>query len=422
MPDSESIQKTTLENGLTVVTEHLPSVRTACLGIWILSGSRRESSVQEGMAHFWEHMAFKGSRTRSAGDIAVALDGLGGLSNAFTGREATCYHVRAAEKHLSRAFDILSDIVVNPLLDPEETAREKEVILQEIRMVEETPEEKLCEAFWEHSWSARSLAHAIMGSPETVKAFEPDSLNAWRNRNYAPANTLVTAAGAVDHQALADMAARAWADCTADGAPRPPEPAEYTPADLTVPRDAEQNHVVVSLPSVGNRDSKRFTHTLLATLLGGNMSSRLFQEVREKRGLAYAVYAHVNALSDLGVIQIHAAVDPERTGELLRVIEAELADIAAGGVTREELEHTREHLRGLLYLGSESTENRMMRLARNHILFGRHVPLEETVAELDRVGLEELHQAAAEIFNPEYRGLGLLGPSIDQDWRSIIIP
>jgi predicted Zn-dependent peptidase len=402
---------TRLPNGVRVVTEAMPQVKTASLGVWIEAGSRHEAKGQEGLAHLWEHMAFKGTASRDALAIAKELDILGGLANAFTSREATCFHIRVMDAHFRRAFDVLADIALNPRLDPEELAREQAVILQEISMVEETPEEKVHEDFWAAAWAEPAIAHAITGTPRSVTAATPKTMQAWRRAHYRPDAIVVVATGAVSHDALAEMAAATFGVLPAAQEPDVRPAGAFTSPRLAVRRESEQNHVILAYPSVGNKNPERFAHTLLATLLGGNMSSRLFQEVREKRGLAYSIYASVSGLADAGIFEIQAAVEPERTRELLSVVRAELAAVAGGAVTAEELDHTREHLKGLLYLGAESTENRMMRLARNILLFGREIPLEETAAALDNVTLDELAAIAGRAFTEANAGLCILGPT-----------
>jgi predicted Zn-dependent peptidase len=402
---------TRLANGVRVVSEAMPQVKTASLGVWIEAGSRHEAPGQEGMAHLWEHMAFKGTASRDALSIAKELDLLGGLANAFTSREGTCFHIRVMDAHFARAFDVLADITLHPVLDPEELAREKNVVLQEISMVEETPEDKVHEDFWAAAWANPAIAHAITGTPQSVMAATPASMTAWRKARYRPDAMAVVAAGAVDHDALVALAEAAFGHLAPASAPDADGVGAYTPPRLAVRRESEQNHVILSYPSVGNKSPERFAHTILATLLGGNMSSRLFQEVRERRGLAYSIYASVNGLADAGLYEIQAAVDPERTRELLDVVRAELAAVAGGAVSEEELAHTREHLKGLLYLGAESTENRMMRLARNTLLFDRHIPLAETAAALDKVTLADLAGAARAAFTEANAGLCILGPA-----------
>ena len=411
LSDDIPCRVTRLPNGVRVVTEAMPQVKTASLGVWIEAGSRHEAKGQEGLAHLWEHMAFKGTTSRDALAIAKELDILGGLANAFTSREATCFHIRVMDAHFRRAFDVLADIALNPRLDPEELAREQAVILQEISMVEETPEEKVHEDFWAAAWAEPAIAHAITGTPRSVTAATPKTMQAWRRAHYRPDAIVMVATGAVSHDALVEMAAATFGVLPAAQGPDVRPAGAFTSPRLAVRRDSEQNHVILAYPSVGNKSPERFAHTLLATLLGGNMSSRLFQEVREKRGLAYSIYASVSGLADAGIFEIQAAVEPERTRELLSVVRAELAAVAGGAVTAEELDHTREHLKGLLYLGAESTENRMMRLARNILLFGREIPLEETAAALDNVTLDELAAIAGRAFTEANTGLCILGPT-----------
>lgn len=403
-------QITRLPNGVRVATESMPQAKTVSFGLWIEAGSRHEAPGQEGMAHLWEHMAFKGSASRDTLTIAKELDLLGGLANAYTSREVTCYYVRVMDSHLPRAFDIMTDIALRPRLDPEDLHREQGVVLQEISMVDETPEDKVNEAFWQAAWQNPAVAHPITGNAASVSSVTPESMRIWRRAHYRPSALTIAAAGAINHETLTGMAARALDLLSPGDAPAPSPAGDYRPPRLAIHQDCEQHHVILAFPSVGNTSPHRFTHALLSTLLGGNMSSRLFQEVREKRGLAYNIDAGVVALADAGLLQIQAAVEPERTGELLAVVRGELDGLAAGNISAAELEHTREHLKGLLYLGAESTENRMMRLARNTLLFDRPVPLEATAAALDAVTLDDLIQTAQTCFDPTTAGLCILGP------------
>jgi len=420
MPPKKAFQCSILPGGPTVITERMPSLRTASLGIWIPAGARHETRDQEGMAHFWEHMAFKGTAARTARQIALELDLLGGLADAYTSREHTCFSIRVAADHLATGLDILADIALRPCLDPEETVREKDVILQEIGMVEDTPDDKLLESLWEAAWDDRSMGHPIAGTAEGVAAFAPDGLWAWRAAHYRPETMVVAAAGAVDHAALADLTARAFEGIVPTSSPVSPASPLVVPAfragTLSLVRDVEQTHVALGFPSPGAAADGRFARAALCTILGGNMSSRLFQEVREKRGLAYAVSSDLNILADAGLLEIHAAVDPGRVDELLSVVRGECAALAAGGVTRDELRHVREHLRGLLLLGAESTENRMVRLAKNHMLFGRHIPLSETAAKVAAIPLEAVNEAARSLLNPARAVVGVLGQHIEPSW------
>lgn len=421
MNTDSAAQFTELDNGLRVATERIPATRSASLGIWIEAGSLDESPGQEGMAHFWEHLAFKGSSTRDALEIAKALDRLGGFSNAFTGREQTCFHARVVDTGLPDAMDILSDLVLRPRMDPKEIELEQDVVLQEIAMVNDTPEDYLFEHFWATYWSEPAMAHSILGSAGSVPAFTPARLDAWRQAHYLPGRMIVAAAGAVDHEALVGLAARAF-----DSLPSSPRldrdgVSDARPAREAIGRDIEQTHVLLGFPSVGLSDERRFALAYLNSLLGGQMSSRLFQEVRERRGLAYSVYSSQQSLARQGVLQIYAATHPRKCREMLKVMVQELRAMAEGRVADDELAHCRDHLVGMLYLGAESSEDRMLRLARNHILFGRHVPLEESAAKLAAVTLDDIRAVAREFLSLEQASLCILGPGVDASlWRGVL--
>ncbi|GAB6038696.1 pitrilysin family protein [Fundidesulfovibrio butyratiphilus] len=410
----------TLPNGLRLATERLPGARSVSIGVLVKAGARHEAPGQEGMAHLWEHLAFKGTSARSALDIAKELDLMGGQSNAYTSRETTVFHAKVTDRHMPDALDILSDIVLDPTPTRDDLERETDVVLQEIAMVEDDPEDCLMESFWCSLWPDGSLGHSILGTPESVKSFDRKSLVAWRAANYRPERMLLAAAGNLDHDHLAELAEKRLGSLAS--APEPPVPASgtYTPGLLLRRRESEQNHVVLSFPGLGARDERRFALSVLNAILGGNMSSRLFQEIRERRGLAYSVYSFVNALEDRGVVQVYAAVDPERTPELLACLREELTAVASGEIVASELDHARDHLTSLLYLSLESSEERMSRLSRNYLLFGRHIAPEETAARFEAVTLDEVSALAAELIDLKAAGLGLLGPTADPAWEEII--
>ncbi|EPR42471.1 peptidase M16 domain protein [Desulfovibrio sp. X2] len=421
-PAASSCLLTHLPNGLRIAVESLPDVRSAAVGIWVCSGSRQETSGLEGAAHLWEHMAFKGTTRRSALDIAMALDRLGGLSNAFTGREETCFHARVVDTGVAEAFDILADLVLHPLLDARELKLEKDVVRQEIAAVDETPEEYAFETFWKSLWADPALAHPILGTVASVNGLSRAKLLEWRQRWHAPERLIVAACGAVDANALVAAAERAFGGLPSGPAAAPaPAAPRFRPRALAEERDSEQCHVFLAFPAPGLTDPRRYAVSCLATLLGGQLSSRLFQEVREKRGLAYSISASPHFLSDCGVLEIYAAAQPDRTDELLHVLRGELEAIAGCGgsakaVTEDELDRAREHLTGLLYLGAESTEERMLRLARNVAVFGRQVELDEAAAALAAVTLDDVRAAARELARLDKAALCVVGPSVDPAW------
>ncbi|WP_034643387.1 M16 family metallopeptidase [Desulfovibrio inopinatus] len=412
MTDPSSACFTRLDNGVAVATERLPHVRSSCLGIWVMSGSRHEQADQEGMAHFWEHLSFKGTTSLSALDIAKRLDLMGGLANAFTTRENTCYYTRVVDKHLPDAFEVLSDIVQNPDPTDDDIASERDVVLQEIRMVEETPDDVVHELFWEALWDNRKAGHAILGSSKSVSSFTRETLQQHRQMMHTPSRILVCATGQIDHEAIVTMSDQVFGGMTASPAPASEPVPGMNTVFLPVQRKVEQNHLIMAFPSYGSTDNRRFTHSLLSAILGGTMSSRLFQEVREKRGLAYTITSFVDNLRDCGVFQIYAAVDPGKTLQVAGLVRDEIDRIASGDVTEDELIHAREHLLGLLFLSTESTEERMMRLARNRILFNTYISYAETAAHLEHVSLEDIRQAAA-AFTVDNASLCVLGPRID---------
>jgi len=411
-----------LDNGLRLATERLPDARSVSFGIWIEVGSRHETPPFEGAAHLWEHLGFKGAGSRSALDIAKALDLFGGHSNAFTSREHTCFHARVTGRHLKEALDILADIVLAPRPSLEDLDREKDVVLQEIAMVEDDPEESLMESFWAELWPGGALGHSILGAPESVRGLTLPRLDAWRAGHYRPERMLVAAAGGLDHDVFRDLVARRFAAQAPGQAQPEPERGVFRPALHLRERDTEQTHVALCFPGLGSNDERRFALAVLNAVLGGNMSSRLFQEVRERRGLAYSVYSFANSLSDRGLLHVCAAVDPERAPELLGCLRAELDALARGGITPEELEHARDHLLSGLYLSLESSEDRMSRLARNQLVLGRRVTPEETAARFEAVTLEDVAALARELLDFSRAGLGVLGPTVDPDWKEVLRP
>ncbi|EMG38566.1 putative Zn-dependent peptidase [Desulfocurvibacter africanus PCS] len=409
-----------LDNGIRVVTERIPATRSASLGIWIEAGSLDEKPNQEGMAHFWEHMAFKGTLTRTALDIAKDLDRLGGFSNAFTGREHTCFHARMVDTGLADAMDILSDIVLRPRLDPSDILLEQDVVLQEIAMVNDTPEDFLFEHFWSVYWTEPAMAHSILGNDNTVQGFVPAMLDAWRQEHYKPGRMLVAAAGAVDHENLVNLASRTFGSLPPANDARQQSLSGVQSRRQAIDRDMEQTHVLLGFPGVALTDERRFALAYLNSLLGGQMSSRLFQEVRERRGLAYSVYSSHQALANQGVLQVYAATQPGKCREMLSVILQELHELAQGKVDEAEIAHCRDHLLGMLYLGTESSEDRMLRLAKNHYLFGRHVPVEETAAKLNAVNLDDIRAVARDFLAPDQPCLCVLGPDVDESlWKGL---
>jgi predicted Zn-dependent peptidase len=407
-------QKTVLDNGVRIISESQPHAFSVTVGLWMEVGSRDESPLNNGISHFIEHMAFKGTQRRGTLDIAREIDRLGGMANAFTSRENTCFHCRALAERLPEMCDLLTDIFLHPALDPQELERERGVILQEIGGVEDAPDELVHVLFGEHFWPDHPLGRSILGSEETIAAMDRQAIRGYLDQNYLPTRTVVSAVGNLEHQQVVDLVGPVLSKLPANPEPdyrRPPAP---RPGLRVINRDLEQVHVALGLPAPQATSPLRYQAAILNLILGGNMSSRLFQEVRERRGLAYAVYSYLSSYCDSGLLGIYLGVAPERTVEALKVVRAELADLAASPVSEQELADSKENLRGAILLAAENPESRMSRLARNEYNFGRDVPLDEALSYVEAVTREDVADLAAQLLAPENLAATVLGP-VDED-------
>lgn len=407
------VHKTILSNGIRVVTEKMPGFHSVSTGIWVNVGSRDEEPHERGVTHFVEHMLFKGTASRSALDIAKALDAVGGFANAFTSKENLCIHAKVMDTHLSLVVDVLTDIFLNSLFADEEIERERQVVVQEINMIEDSPEDLVHILFQQDFWKDHPLGVPIYGTEESVRALSRSKIVDFLGRRFAPDVVLVAAAGNVDHAAFVDLVAPHLETLNHDRRP----PLRWAPQAVShrtvVPKDLEQVHICLGFPACSQSDPKRFACHVLNVVLGNSMSSRLFQEVREKRGLAYSIYSFVNNHQDTGLMGVYAAVAPEDVDETLAVITAQMDAVRRDSITDSELAAAKEYLKGSMYLNAESTDSRMNRLAKNEFVFGRHVPLEEVEQAIDRVTADDVQAWFAEKYRPETTALTLLGPVSD---------
>jgi len=399
-----------LENGIRVVTKRMSHARSVTMGVWVDVGARDEKPEESGLSHFIEHMIFKGTEKRSALQIAKEFDAIGGQCNAFTSKENTCYHAKVMDTCLDTMVDLLSDIFLNSVFDPREVERERGVIFQEIRMLEDTPDEHVHVLLAKAAWANHPLGRSILGSYETVAAFDSETIKGYFTRAYRTERIVIAAAGNLEHERFVDMVARSF-----DGPKRQePFPAR-TPAAMkriveTHPKDLEQVHLCLGTPGVNARDPRRYACAVLNVILGGNMSSRLFQEIRERRGLAYAVFSFLSLYSDTGSWGVYVGVDRENTDEVLDVIVREMNQMKREPVGEEELFNARQYLKGGLYLAAESTDNQMTRVAQNEINFGRHVSLKEVEEHIEKVTPEDVLEIARDMFRDDAVALTLLGP------------
>ncbi|MDY0163708.1 pitrilysin family protein [Desulfobotulus sp.] len=403
--------KTTLANGVRILTHQVPHVRSVAMGVWVDVGARDESEEEAGYAHFLEHMMFKGTKRRSAYELAKAFDAIGGQSNAFTTMETTCYHARVMDTHLPIMVDILSDMFLNSSLDPEEVENERPVILQEIGMLEDCPEDFAHHLLEKYAWGDHPLGKSILGSPKNIQNVRSEDLLTFFRKYYCPSRVIVSLAGNLTHQHVVDLLAPSFERLI----PGPGRAERKTPVlqrgVRVTARPIEQVHLCLGAPGLAITHEDRFAASLLTTILGGNMSSRLFQEIREKRGLAYSVYAFSSGHMDTGMMGIYAGVAPSTVETSAELIHKELKGLCTEPVTLEELEGARAYTKGNILLSMENTENLMVKLAQNEIHFGRYLPVEETLARVDEVTQESIMDLARIAFGEKHFLVSVLGPS-----------
>jgi predicted Zn-dependent peptidase len=410
MKNDGAYAKSTLPNGIRVVTERMDHVPSAAIGLWVAAGSSHENSAQRGISHCIEHMLFKGTRSRSARQIAELMDSVGGHLNAFTDKESTCYHARVVDTHIALAQEILSDMFVNSVFDADELRKEKQVILEEIRMYDDSPDEVSQDLFLKSVWGGSALGEPTIGFVDTVSAITRQSIRDYMRASYAPASVIVTAAGNVDHETFAREVERGLGGLQPGSALSDPAPPEFLPVTVVQRKDCEQVYVLVGAEGTSAADDTRFVYSVLDTILGGGMASRLFQEIREKRGLVYSVYSTHQTYRTGGLMTIAASTRPANAANVLGLIRVELAKLVEGGVSDEETARAKEHLKGGLLLGLESTSARMLRLGRTEMVLGRTVPPAEVIEKIDAVTAAQVNEIARRIFAPDRLAVTVLGP------------
>lgn len=400
-----------LPGGLLVLSEEMPGVRSVSVGVWVRSGSVHESPAELGASHLVEHMVFKGTARRSARDIALVLERLGGSLDAYTTREHTAYHARVLDEHLDTALDVLADLVLHPMLRAQDLELEREVVLEEISTVEDTPDDLVFELHSEALWGAHPYGYPILGTRETVSRLTVEDLRRVHARGYRRPNLIVAAAGSVRHEVLVDRVAELFGDAP-DGAEAVPVP-KPTPAEgksVHVERPTAQTHIVLGAHTFGHRDPRRYALILLSSAFGGGMSSRLFQRVREELGLAYTVYSFQSFYADAGVAGVYVGTRHEWADRAEEVLRAELSRLARSGLTAEELEDAKGQVKGQIVISLESSGSRLQRLAGFGLYEEPFLTVEELMARLDAVTLDDVAGVAAECFDPD-RQVGVrLGP------------
>jgi predicted Zn-dependent peptidase len=404
------IEFTTLGNGVRIITEAMPHVRSVSVGVWVGAGSRRETPERNGISHFIEHMVFKGTSRRSAEDIARSVDSIGGNLDAFTAKELVCFNTKVLDQHLKQAFDVLADLVLDPLFREDDIEKEKGVILEEIKMEADSPDYLVHEIFSSYFWKDHPLGKPILGTRETVKKFDRNAVLEYYQAAYGPSNLVVTAAGNLTHDRLVALVREHFEDLK-PGAPLPAEaiPATHARIALRNKKSLEQVHLCLGVPSYPLPHQERFACYVLNTLLGGGMSSRLFQNIRERQGLAYAVFSELNPYRDTGCLSIYAGTSIESAGRVVESILKEFRQLKESPVSEEELRRAKDHLKGSLMLSLESTASRMSNLARQEMYFSRFFTLDELVESIEAVTAADVQRIAQTFFDPKQIALTVLG-------------
>jgi predicted Zn-dependent peptidase len=404
------IETTVLPNGLRVITERMPHVRSVSVGFWIDSGSRCETHEQNGISHFIEHMLFKGTKTRSAEDIARSVDSIGGNLDAFTSKELVCFNTKVLDEHLPLAFDVLADLLLNPLFREEDIEKEKGVILEEIKMDADNPDYLVHEIFSSNFWKDHALGKPILGTRETVNRFDREMLHQFYSDVYSPQNLLITAAGNLHHQRLVDLVKERFSDFSRDFAAKEmSKPSTHARISLRNKKELEQVHLCLGVPSYPVPHEDRFSCYVMNTLLGGGMSSRLFQNIRERQGLAYAVFSELNPYRDTGCLSIYAGTSVESAGKVVESIIKEFKDLKENRIPPDEIRRAKDHLKGSLMLSLESTSSRMSNLARQEIYFKKFFTLDELGESIESVTEDDVQRIAREFFEPKSIALTILG-------------
>ncbi len=404
-------RKTIFDNGIRLITERAAHAKSVSMGIWVNAGSRDEDEKERGVFHLIEHMIFKGTKSRSALEIAKDLDAIGGFSNAFTSKEQTCFYARVLDRHLQFLIDLLSDIFINSVFAERDLELEKSVVLQEIHMMEDTPDEYVQVLFDQAFWAGDPLGKPILGTKETVTGITRDDILRYVSRFYSPTRVAIAAAGNLDHDLLVASFKPLFETLSPQQGSFPDRlTPSSTPSLSSHTKEMEQVHLCLGARASSLSARERFAESIFNTLLGGNMSSMLFQEIREKRGLAYAVYSSLSGYIDTGMIKVYVATDKEQTNEVLELIVQLIKGVQNGDLDDGDLARAKEYLAGGILLATENNDVLMTRLARNEFIFGRYIGYRELLAELKKVTLHEVVEASRRIFSPESLSLTVLGP------------
>lgn len=410
MPNNDFFERTVLPSGITVITERMPQVRSVAIGFWVGIGSRDETEPVNGMSHFIEHLLFKGTDTRSGRDISEAFDTLGGELNAFTAKEYTCYFTRLIDEHVPDGVEILADMIQNPRFDETDILSERNVVLEEINLHEDSPDERIHDLFASSLLAAHPLGKPILGHVDTVGNFSREDVVGFYKDNYGAKNLIVAAAGNIEHEKMVELTERHFGKATGERPAKKEFEPQVEKRIEVFTKQTEQAHIVYGTEAIRSNDNRRFTLSVMDNILGGGMSSRLFQEIREKRGMAYSAYSYHSLYKETGYIAAYAGTTPANTEEVVKIMKEQINDVASGGITDKEVHRAKEHIKGQLMLGLESTSRRMTRLGKLQITEGELLSLDELVERIESVTRDGIADLAAELFTPGKAVLTIIGP------------
>ncbi|HHV64417.1 MAG TPA: insulinase family protein [Peptococcaceae bacterium] len=413
-------QKHVLPNGVRVLTEEIDHVRSVAIGVWVGAGSRNETEGYEGISHFIEHMFFKGTKNRTAKQLAETLEAVGGQLNAFTTKEFTCYFARVLDEDISLAIDVLSDMFFNSTFETKEIEKEKNVVIEEIKMYQDTPDELIHDLFSQYVWNDHPLGKPILGVEESINSLTREKILAYLETRYTPDQVVIAVAGKLNHEDIINALAgfgdfKRERKIPATGKPQ----ARVFRSSMS--KDTEQMHLIVGVPGLGQDDEDMYALHIINSILGGGLSSRLFQEIREQRGLAYSVYSYHSTYADTGLFAVYAGTNPAKTEEVIKCILHEMNKIKSQGITEEELTKTKAQIKGNLLLGLESVSSRMNRLGKTELTFGRVKTAEEAVQELEKVTLQDIKRVMERLWVKDRISVLTLGQKgFDIDFDKLI--
>ena len=419
---SEGFRKSVLPNGIRILTERMPHVRSVAVGVWVETGSRHEPEARGGVSHLIEHLVFKGTATRTAQDIAITMDSVGGQMDAFTTKENTCFYVQVLDEHLPLAVDLLTDILLHPLFDAEELEREKSVVLQEIRMVEDTPDDVIHDLFAAQIWGDHPLGRPILGTRDLVAGFGRDMIAEHFGEEYVPPQIIIAVAGNVTHERVLDLFGAGFNGYQRPAPPRVTSTPRLAPGVNIVHKSLEQVHLVMGFPGLRHAAPERYAMFVLNDVIGGSMSSRLFQEVRERQGLVYSVHSGAQQFRDTGVLYLYAGTEAGNFGKVLKAFLHEVRALKKDGVTADELARAKDHLKGNLMLSLESSSSRMNRLARQELRFGTFHSVDEMLGQIDGVRPDEVEALIHRLLDEEQLCLVTLGPVDNSNLPPELLP